>query len=387
MHPEILRSPHRPGHWRRFALRGVKSAAVGVAIALGLSLISKQPLPGVLIYSISISLCCWFLIDLGRDLVAQRMPVALLGSGGSGGAWPGWLWMIGIVAVGAILGYAAGNEIGNFITGKNSPGPFSMRSRESLSILVLALAPAMVITYFFQSREVIALQKGEVEAAQRQAAEQQLKLLAAQLEPHMLFNTLANLRVLIGLDPARAQEMLDRLIAFLRASLAGSRTGLHPLSAEFERLRDYLALMQVRMGARLASRFELPPELADAPVPPLLMQPLVENSIKHGLEPHVAGGRIEVTAAREGEMLVLRVRDSGAGLATASGQAGDDGAGGHYGLVHVRERLATLYGERGSFTLASADDGEGGTLATLRLPLDRPSPSGSQPSEPRPTAP
>ena len=190
-----------------------------------------------------------------------------------------------------------------------------------------------------------------------------MKLLESQLEPHMLFNTLANLRVLIALDPPRAQAMLDQLIAFLRATLSASRVGRHALGAEFSRLADYLALMQVRMGARLQTRLDLPDALATAPVPPLLLQPLVENAIRHGLEPAVAGGRIEIGALRDGGMLVLRVRDTGVGLAAPAGE------GTRFGLQQVRERLATLYGERASLTLEAAGDAEGGTLATVRLPL------------------
>jgi signal transduction histidine kinase len=364
MPPSRILPFHRPGHWRRFALRGVKTSAAALLIASCLWAIARHDFGTTVVYSLCISTMCWLFIDLGRDLAAMRGSVALFGASSAGGAWPGWVWMLVIVAVGAVLGYAAGNEIANRLTGLNLPGPFNADFRETLSLLVLALVPAIVITYFFQSREVIAVQKAEVETAQRQAAEQQLKLLESQLEPHMLFNTLANLRVLIGVDPARAQHMLDQLIAFLRASLAGSRASLHSLDAEFARLRDYLALMQIRMGARLVTRFELPPELAGAQLPPLLLQPLVENSIKHGLEPHVVGGRIDVSAAREGDVLVLRVRDSGAGLADAPG--GSEG----YGLAHVRERLATLYGERASFTLAPAGDAEGGTLATIRMPLE-----------------
>jgi LytS/YehU family sensor histidine kinase len=231
------------------------------------------------------------------------------------------------------------------------------------SVLLMAFLPAVTITYFLISREVIATQKAEVESAQRQAAEQQLKLLESQLEPHMLFNTLANLRALIGSDPPRAQAMLDQLIAFLRASLDGSRARTHSLDAEFQRLRDYLALMQIRMGPRLDTHFDLPPALADALVPPLLLQPLVENSIKHGLEPQIAGGRIDVSAARDGDALVLSVRDSGAGFDAAA--VGD----GRYGLAHIRERLVTLYGTQASFALGPAGGSEGGTLATIRLPL------------------
>jgi sensor histidine kinase YesM len=198
------------------------------------------------------------------------------------------------------------------------------------------------------------------------AAEHQLKLLESQLEPHMLFNTLANLRALIAVDPPRAQAMLDRLIGFLRATLSASRVSMHTLAAEFERLADYLALMQVRMGERLQVELDLPDELASRPVPALLLQPLVENAIKHGLEPHRGGGRVSVRASLgDGGLLQLSVRDNGAGLPSAGALAnGSSGSG--FGTTQVRERLAAVYGQAASFTLAPAP--EGGTLAVLLLP-------------------
>jgi LytS/YehU family sensor histidine kinase len=181
----------------------------------------------------------------------------------------------------------------------------------------------------------------------------------------MLFNTLANLRVLIALDPPQAQAMLDRLIAFLRATLNASRTASHPLATEFDRLADYLALMGTRMGPRLQSTLDLPDALRTVPLPPLLLQPLVENAIKHGLEPHVQGGRVEIRARAEGQTLVLTVRDTGAGL-----RDGTPPEGTRFGLVQVRERLATLHGNAASLTLEPAPDADGGTLATIRLPLN-----------------
>jgi sensor histidine kinase YesM len=189
-----------------------------------------------------------------------------------------------------------------------------------------------------------------------------LKLLESQLEPHMLFNTLANLRVLIGMDPARAQAMLDRLIAFLRATLTASRVGMHPLAAEFDRIADYLALMQVRMGPRLQFAFDLPHDLRETPLPPLLLQPLVENCITHGLEPKVEGGRIDVRAQRQATMLVLTVRDSGVGLSHAAATQGT-----RFGTQQVRDRLAALYGAAATFSLAAAADGS--TEARITLPL------------------
>lgn len=179
----------------------------------------------------------------------------------------------------------------------------------------------------------------------------------------MLFNTLANLRALIGLDAARAQQMLDHLDAFLRSTLAASRASTHPLQAEFDRLRDYLALMAVRMGPRLRLRLELPPALGALPVPTLVLQPLVENAIVHGLEPQVDGGELAVSARAEPGRLVLEVRDGGAGLDPARPAR----SGGGFGLQQVRERLATLYGDAAGLELAPAPGG--GTCARLWLPL------------------
>lgn len=177
----------------------------------------------------------------------------------------------------------------------------------------------------------------------------------------MLFNTLANLRVLIGTDPARATHMLDRLNDYLRATLGASRASSHALSAEFERLRDYLELMAVRMGPRLSYTMLLPDELRDLPVPPLLLQPLVENSLKHGLEPSVCGGAIQVQAQRSGDGLLLTVSDTGVGLGDEPIQ--ETG----FGLTQVRERLATAYG--GAATLELRANDPTGTLARITLPL------------------
>jgi len=283
--------------------------------------------------------------------------------GSTGGQWPGWPWMVAIVIAGTVLGYSFGVTVGNQITGLHSPALLEVDARQALGIVLGSMIPGVAAVYWFYSRERIALSEAAAQTAQRQAAENQLKLLESQLEPHMLFNTLANLRVLIGIDPPRAQAMLDRLIAFLRATLDASRTGSHSLADEFARIADYLELMKIRMGDRLRIRLELPPELAAQPVPPLLLQPLVENAIKHGLEPHVGGGRLVLSAARKGDTLVLQVRDTGAGLAAPSSD------GSRFGLQQVRERLATLHGAAARLDLAPAADAEGGTLATVTIPL------------------
>jgi LytS/YehU family sensor histidine kinase len=286
--------------------------------------------------------------------------------------------MAPIIVLGVPLAYAAGSFIGDAWTGHRSAMPWAGADGRHgwgsyLFLLALSFVAAAGISGFNYARQMLLLTRAEAERAQRIASETQLRLLESQLEPHMLFNTLANLRVLISLDPPRAQQMLDHLIAFLRATLDASRQGgSHSLQAEFRRLDDYLALLAIRMGPRLQVHLDLPTELQQLPVPPLLLQPLVENSIKHGLEPQIDGGRIEIRARTDGERLRLTVQDNGAGLGTATRSDGSDTLGG-FGLRQIRERLHSLHGPAARFELQAAPGG--GTLACIELPLQ---PAGPQ---------
>jgi signal transduction histidine kinase len=330
--------------------------AVATGIALFLAAVFGQDLWRTWQYTVFITAGCAGAIQgslwLAVRLTGERRP-----------GWPSWPWTVLAIGAGTVVGYTAGNLVANWVTGLQAPTLLAGVSRQTLVPLLIALVPGAGITWYFHTRERLAAAEAQAQAAQRLAAENQLRLLQSQLEPHMLFNTLANLRVLIGVDPAQAQAMLDRLIAFLRATLNASRRPLHPLSEEFARVDDYLVLMAVRMGERLQVRLDLPADLAATPVPPLLLQPLVENGIKHGLEPQVAGGRIEVGAARVDGVLRLTVRDTGVGL----GAAAADGT--RFGLAQVRERLRTLYGAAAELRIAPAADADGGTLVTLTLPL------------------
>lgn len=341
---------------------------VCLAIAIFLSLLGTSFLVAWL-YSALIGTLSGMMVDLGRQL-ASRWRLSRPGphSARLRDGWPGWGWMLPIIVLGCSLGYFGGSLMADALTGFStvSGGP---RWRGLMFTIVLSITAGLAATWFFQSQARLAAVEAEMAQVGRLAAETQLKLLQSQLEPHMLFNTLANLRALIGVDPERAQQMLDRLIDFLRATLNASRSTQHPLSAEFGRLGDYLALMQIRMGPRLAVQFELPEGLATEPVPPLLLQPLVENAIKHGLEPHKGGGVLRVEAQRDGTMLQLDISDSGLGLGRDDGgpppPAASVGTG--FGLTQVRERLHTLYGERASLSLLPRDGG--GTVARVRLPL------------------
>ncbi len=359
--------------WWRLRRRAGRTAVFMVALCVAIAVLLAAFDDGAhfgakLVYSFAIGVCCWAITE-GTRLAAGALVDAArrwrgvpLSDAGFASSWRG---VVPGVLMCMLLGPPLGMWIADQITGNPSPSPWhwqSTHTRITMAITVIASIASVVV---LSSMERLAHAHAQAEAAQRLAAENQLRLLQSQLEPHMLFNTLANLRVLIGLDAARAQDMLDHLIAFLRATLEASRTAEHALATEFERVADYLALMQLRMGPRLQVALHLPEALRAVPVPPLLLQPLVENGVKHGLEPQVQGGEVAVRAARDGDTLVLTVRDSGVGL-------GADAAttGGGFGLGQVRQRLATLYGSRASLALQPGSGG--GTLVTLRLPLPTP---------------
>ena len=304
------------------------------------------------IYSLLIGSIIWAIIDLGRHAFPSARETG----------WPPGLTGFGLVVGGIAGGYLVGTFLGDQLCRYYGFTPGSVtRPDEWRTSLLITLMAGSAGSYWFYSANRSAYLERKMGEARRHADEARLKLLETQLEPHMLFNTLANLRTLIALDPPRAQHMLDHMIAYLRATLDASRGTTHPLQAEFDRLRDYLSLMAIRMGPRLSYELLLPPELASHPVPTLLLQPLVENAIQHGLEPKVEGGRLTVQARTEGGELVLEVVDTGVGAPAPVTQ------GQGFGLTQVRERLDTLYGP--AARLAFEQDHAPGAHVTIRLPL------------------
>jgi Histidine kinase len=298
-------------------------------LALAITGFGHQSFANNLLYSQLIGLLIWALIDVGRFYLHPN-------------GWPSTPTMVALVAVATVGGYLGGSAIGNLINGFSALHGWSEFPKMMVGYFLLSLVAGTVITYYFVSREKLNRVNLEREEALRQASQAQLALLQSQLEPHMLFNTLANLRALIGTDPLRATHMLDRLNDYLRSTLSASRVlergQDHSLEAEFDRLRDYLELMAIRMGPRLQYHLSLPPYLADTPVPPLVLQSLVENAIVHGLEPQVAGGSVHVSAQLEAGVLVLQVADSGVGNSHELSPEG-------FGITQVRERIATRYGK------------------------------------------
>ena len=319
-----------------------------------------------LVYSYAISTFIWLLTDLPRFAFKRllRSPAPYY--------WPPALPATLMLSVGIPLGYVLGTLVGDAYAGWSTWDLWRLNTNRFVGMVVSAVAiSAAFVAYFYQ--------RGKAESLAQQVTQSQLMLLQSQLEPHMLFNTLAHLRALIGQDTVRALAMLDHLDDYLRTTLQASRQPLHPLADEFSRLGDYLSLMAIRMGPRLVFDLNLPPTLAAVQVPSFILQPLVENAIRHGLEPVVEGGRIEVQARTDGAQLVLTVRDNGCGISElaladavkawplplASNPASET-----WGLSHVRQRLHTLYSERAIMRISAL--ATGGTCVELTLPLTTP---------------
>ncbi|MGL4574914.1 MAG: sensor histidine kinase [Burkholderiaceae bacterium] len=198
----------------------------------------------------------------------------------------------------------------------------------------------------------------------RREAEMRLSLLQAQVEPHFLFNTLAGLRSMIGHDPPAAQAMVDKLVDYLRAAIPKMRADgeqeAPTLGDQLDIVKSYLDLMQIRMGKRLAYAIDVPESLREAQFPPLMLISLVENSLKHGLEPKPSGGTLAISASKAGKILSVSVRDDGVGF----GGAATSGSG--IGLMNIKTRLAQMYGDRASLTLKAVETG--GVDASVTLP-------------------
>ena len=226
--------------------------------------------------------------------------------------------------------------------------------------MILALVHAL--DYYRQYRE------GELRASQLEAqlARAQLQALKMQLHPHFLFNTLHSISALQMQDIWAAQKMTARLGDFLRLTLENVGAQEVTLKEEMEFLKCYLDIEHVRLGHRLTVNIQVAPETLDAQVPNLILQPVVENAIRHGIAPQVSPGRIDIIAKRDHERLQVQIKDNGPGLAMKGDCAGLYNKG--LGLVNTRARLDQLYGADYRFDLANAP--EGGTVVTLDIPFN-----------------
>lgn len=251
--------------------------------------------------------------------------------------------------------------------------PFQIDFREHwamiLGNLVVSAVFSLIVFYFFYSTYRVQRLRREVTEQQLVAAQKdkdlllsRLKLMQSQIEPHFLFNTLANVQGLIDQDSAAAKRLIGELTTMLRVSLRRTRQENTLLADELTLVRSYLAIQAIRMGGRLSFEVDAPDTLNEVPLPPLMIQPLVENAVVHGIEPSISGGEVKVVARVEAGALHIRVLDTGLGLGQAPTTRGEG-----VGLANIRERLRLLYDGCAALTLKAGP--VSGTEAHLVVPL------------------
>ncbi|MET0334048.1 MAG: histidine kinase [Rhizobacter sp.] len=320
---------------------------IALALARDAGGLQLSALGSHLVFSQCIGLSIFGLIELPRLTLWWQRPPGLL--------------PLGLVTLAAIpVGHTMGCLIGGAILGVSASTPDSLEPAVVLVLFTTVLA-SLVAVHLITQRDRIEAERLRAENADVRATSARLQLLQQQIEPHMLFNTLANAHALIDVEPARAQLMLEALSELLHASMQTGERALVTLQQEFNLLDQYLKLMAIRMGPRLRHTLQLPAELAACRLPPLTLQPLVENAVRHGLDARPEGGSITVTARREGTQVVVEVVDDGQGLAVD-----DPFAAGRIGLANLRQRLAYAFGDQAGLTLANQSPH--GVRATVRLP-------------------
>jgi two-component sensor histidine kinase len=301
------------------------------------------------IVCITVASIIHLLFDAGRRWWARPARVA---------GWANWqrtLYFSGMPMLGVLLGWPVGVWLAgaNVITWFSSPNGVNV----IVGTLLVSLMITFVLHHWFGA-------KAREHEAQRRATEAQLRLLQAQIEPHFLFNTLANVQSLMNHDLPKAKQMLASFTDYLRASLGSLRNDHSAVAQELELAQSYLQLLQGRMEDRLRFSISADDAARSQPLPPLLLQPLVENAVVHGLEPSVEGGSVAVRAQVRGDKLVLEVQDDGRGLDAPPRAGARRGTG--VALANIRERLLARYGGGATLDVQATHPG---TLARITLPL------------------
>ncbi len=265
---------------------------------------------------------------------------------------------------GILTGSLGGTLLGSILTGI-SPLSFFQEYKILGQALFLGLVFGSIIAYFFITREGLAetnaqLQEERIKRiiSEKAAIEADLKRLQAQVEPHFLFNTLSNIISLIDTDPATGKKMLENLTNYLRTSLDRTRRKASTIGQEMTMIRDYMEIFKIRMGDRFRYRIDVTDDAGNLPFPPMLIQPLVENALRHGLEPKVKGGEIRIDVSTSKKTIRVKVSDTGAGIPA------DAGIG--VGLANVKDRLVALYGDHGKLTLE--ENHPNGLTAIIEVP-------------------
>lgn len=276
--------------------------------------------------------------------------------------WPGRWTSIACHVLFAFFSVAFGGELAlrvlqliGFRTSEMRTGVFQ------IGLVVVIVITAITVGYE-KLRERARTTEMRAQEAQQRALRAELQALQARTDPHFLFNTLNTVAGLVEEDPVAAERMLERLSSVFRYALEGSRNRWVRLEEEWEAIGDYLEVERIRFGDRLRVRLEIDDAVRKSLVPPLILQPLVENAVLHGIAGQLEGGTIRVVASRASDALILSVEDSGPG----PGHSRHSGSG--QGVANLRERLQLIYGERAGLTIEAP--ASGGCRATLSLPTN-----------------
>jgi len=279
--------------------------------------------------------------------------------------WKGPLVQMTGAALAMAAGACAGIILGAFLSGKDLFFYLPEKSGLIVQVVILTVMGGSLFRFILNSQEKIRQARERIQAEkikrliiEKKVVETNLRLLQAQIEPHFLFNTLSNILSLLDTDVDRGKVMMNDLIAYLRISLCKTREEMATIGQEMEMIRAYLNIFKIRMGERLSYEIDIPEPLRNIPFPPMLIQPLVENAIQHGLEPRIEGGDIRIAASARPGTLRIDVTDSGLGFHEVS----------HWGvgLTNIKERLDTLY--NGKARLSLGGNRPNGFLASIEVP-------------------
>lgn len=353
----------RPQHEVSTITRLLGASVLAVALALGLmslvAIFGRVERAGwwwaSLLPNIGICLCIvWTLFGVLR-LAERCLPEPLLQRMSQVRDIRAGMMLSTLALAGIILGMTIGFTIVPILVGFKLWGMFISLPAALTKFAVFILLLMAANWAWWRSR----LSQQQL---QNEVTQAQLRLLQGQIEPHLLFNTLANIQSLMDYEPARAKRMLETFSGYLRASLGQLRQGDSSLEAELEMAGNYLSLQQIRMEERLRFRITASEEARLARMPTLMLQPLVENAIEHGLAPTLDGGSILVHAAVSEGRLLVRILDDGAGLAAPRKRLRP---GNGMALANLRSRLLAQFGTQASLILRECEDG---TEAVLELP-------------------
>jgi signal transduction histidine kinase len=350
---ERPRSIFTRAYWLRVAVVGLTAAVMLTALfgILGRTTAVPVMLRHSLVHSSIMAGLCGALLPGIRRRIAQAS------------SWVQWAVTIPSLLGLAVVGTSLACGLIMLTGGHETFWPAFMFALPINALITMTLGVGMslyeaqrvrldTVTLELRTREL------EAERDRKLALQARLASLESRLQPHFLFNTLNAISSLIQDDPDHAERMVERLAALLRFSLDASERGLVPLADELKIVGDYLEIERARLGTRLTFTLDADPEAAGREVPPLTIQTLVENSVKHAIAPRPAGGRIRVAAALAGERLVLSVWDDGPGFTIAAMRPG-------HGLESLQARLAARFGAAAELTIAGRD---GGTLVTVTVP-------------------